>query len=98
MTNIKIMFSVSSLPEINMFIYQLRSLIQIDTVITRDNDKLPHVTGMWAEISNNSEVVHRLPRITTLLESYSNFVKQIVKSMSLLSNKNIFLKECLKNP
>lgn len=98
MTNIKIMFFDSSLPEINMFIYQLLSLIQIHIVISRDNDKLPHVTGMWVETSNNSEVVHGSPSITTLLQSYSNFVKQVVKSMSLLSNKNIFLKECLKNP
>lgn len=92
------MFFVSSLPEINMFIYQLLGLIQIRIVISRDNDKLPLVTGMRAETSNNSETVHRSPRITTLLESYSDFVKQALKSMSLLSNKKIFLKECLKNP
>lgn len=92
------MFFVSSLPEINMFIYQLLSLIQIHTVISRDNDKLPHVTGMWAETSNNSETAHRSHSITTLLESYSNFVKQVVKLMSLLTNKKMFLKECLRNP
>lgn len=92
------MFFVSSLPEINIFIYQLLSLIQIHIVISRDNDKLPHVTGMWAETSNNNKAVHMTHRITTLLESYSNFVKQVIKSMSLLSNKNMFLKECLKNP
>lgn len=73
------MFFVSSLPEVNMFIYQLLSLIQIHIVISRDNDKSPHVTGMWSETSNNSEAVHRSPSITTLLESYSNFVKQAVK-------------------
>lgn len=81
------MFFDSSLPEINMFIYQLLSLIQIHLLIRRGNDKLPHVNGMWAETSNNSEVVHRSPSITAVLESYSNFVQHIVKSMSLLSNK-----------
>lgn len=92
------MFFVSSLPEINMFICQPLGLIQIRIVISRDNDKLPLVTGMRAETSNNSETVHTSPTITTLLESYSDFVKQALKSMSLLSNKKIFLKECLKNP
>lgn len=52
MTNIKIMSFDSSSLEINMFMYHQLSSIQVHIAISRENDKLPRVTGMWAETSN----------------------------------------------